>query len=282
MLAGAGQAAPVDLTSDLPGPASWADNPYLLLSRVQLRAGNVPTATLMEWMNCDPRWDKSFGAVLSSVTLTSESTGPRASVVSLALAGKEGSLQANFQMTIRQDTAGNHVVLELLDQKAPSLFARLRLSAPAGELLAHINPVFATVDAAEDVIEIGANDLAVDLLHPEGASGLLRVRLPGMTLLPAGLLASVVNTVNPPLGGSPVAVTVNPLTLHLAGGRTECSNLVLTLTQSRQRLTFAGSVGFDGSVEMVLSATVSRAFGSDAMQLPISGTIGSPVVKIGP
>jgi hypothetical protein len=279
MTAGTGGAERVEVTADLPSPSSWETNPYALLLAIQLRAANVPTGTLAEWMGLDRAWEQSLGPVLSRLTVRSEpEPGTGMSVISATATGTGGSIQAR----VRVETGpGGKAQISLVDQKDPSLVASLKLSPPLKQLLAHVNPVLESVTRMDDVVDVASNKLRVDLQDPVGASGQLYMRLPGMTLETSGLFRQVLVHTGDQLDQmAEQKVSVAPINLVLSGGRTECRAMAMTLESTRQVLKFSGSVGFDSTLDLVVSTSVPRALGAWSVQIPIGGTTDAPVLKV--
>ena len=268
---------PVSITADLPAPVTWTENPTAMLANLSLSAESLPTATLAVWLGLDPRWQDSFGKILTKVAFESRPDDvPERSVVRFHVYGP-GSLKTRMQLEVlmRMLTHAGDIQLSPASSSELPLNARLSLSAPMVALLTRVNPVFASLERTGDPLEIQAGDLTIDADHPATTTGTFYAMLPAMTFRQDALLKEILKDTGPASPASTLTANSALLKFTAADGRIAYTDLGLTLS-NRQRLVFSGSVGFDESIDLILTLTQVRSFGSATLQIPIKGTLAKP------
>lgn len=133
------------------------------------------------------------------------------------------------------------------------------------KVLSRLNPVFANLVWMEGVVGLSLTDIELPLGEEIFTSGRGRghLNLDNFRIRPAGFLATLVKLSSLRTSGT-YGIKVNSLDFVIRDGRIYYDNFVLTLGKNTN-MTFRGSVGFDGSVElwvkMSLTVEMFKRFG---------------------
>jgi len=135
----------------------------------------------------------------------------------------------------------------------------------ANKVLSRLNPVFASLVSMEGVVGLSLTDVDLPLgeeLYTSG-QGQGHIDLENLKIQPAGFLASLIELSSLATSDT-YEVTINSLDFIIKDGRIYYDNFVMAFGKGT-RMTFRGSVGFDGSVElwvqMPLTLELLKRFG---------------------
>lgn len=151
------------------------------------------------------------------------------------------------------------------------LLDKLQINAELAEsLLSRINPIFVGLARAEGLVSLRTQDLALPLgstMH-SGGSGRGHLDLTKMRVQPSGLLAELLH-----LGGidhrSLHAAEISSVDFEIRDGRIHYKNFEMKFGDTLE-MRFYGSVGFDDTLDLVVSLPVRSAL---LDQLRMDGTI---------
>jgi hypothetical protein len=277
--AGIGSNQPVNLLADLPPPVTWTENPYPLLFSMKLTAGNIPTAPLAEWAGLSSGWSNSIGPVITSLAISTTPVDADTQLT-LSLHGTMGTVEMYAWMKTAEAGGRRSLRLEMdaANTAKPPLTASLRLSQPLTELLAHVNPLLSGLYQVDDAIMVTIEAMSIDLHNPKSAAGKAFLKLPRFTLYPTPLMKEILALSSAPTEGPVVIQDINGISLNFGNQHVSVPDVVMMLP-SRQRLTFSGSIGFDGNLDLILKTPLPSSPGSASVStvtLPIGGKVHSP------
>lgn len=161
------------------------------------------------------------------------------------------------------------------------------------QLLSRINPIFSQMARVEGNVSFSTQDILVPLGDSltKGGSGRGRLDLKNMKIQPGGILGDALA-----LGGlnksDLYSVTVSSVDFLIKNGRIYYDNLTMTFPGEFD-LKFLGSVGFDGTLDLVMSvpirpalleklgvklgsAEIGKRFAGTRINIPLTGTREHP------
>jgi len=296
----------VSLDGNLPGLALWTTQPVGLLRDVEFSAHalptpvlaewlglskpwprslySVPAATVASWLGLAPQWEQAVGPVVEEFTFVNH---PRPDKTPSLATVHLKSLHAQIDQTLVVEEAAGRLTFSVPQGPDARSHIRAGLGRPISDLLCYVNPIFQqAAGSVELTLTEGALSLPISL-SPDRSGA-----LPAPTLSAAGVLTFV--DLQLQTGGllhdawalhaassqpALVRVTIPRTRVDIADGRIRTAALAITAS-GYPRTVFSGSVGFDGTVQLLMSISTTDPgiLGSNTLQLPIRGTVSNPII----
>jgi hypothetical protein len=281
------------LNATLPALATWnrragIGNPaaWEMISDVELTGTNLPTALVCDYIHADPRWEESIGPIVERLKFVNHVTPPlETSTPTLEIRGTDGAY-VDAALLLRAASRGSAATLSLSSAPGNEDFhanAALRLSPPLVDLLRRINPLFGDARRGDGLLTARISDMNITSNNAENSQAIVRLTFPTMELdgrrFTAQLLQAPDDVRSPPT----ISAAADPLKLRIGAAAIAYDNFTV-LCGRQQRITFTGSVGLDGKLDL-LATVPSRVPSDDSLassrtDLPITGTIDKPVVTL--
>lgn len=166
------------------------------------------------------------------------------------------------------------------------------------ELLSRINPVFYHVVSAEGAVNLTINDLELPLAEDSkvGGAGNGKLELKNAKIEPGGLLGELVKLGLAVTTGEKIAVTLEGADFEVHDGRIHYQNFAMVFPYEFD-LRFRGSVGFDNTLDLVVSVPVrpellqrlgvkgpvaqyAEVLTGSRIDIPIAGTRENPKLEL--
>lgn len=204
-----------------------------------------------------------------------------------------GHANLGGQIDLRQETP----IFLLRDRTA--ILQDINITPELGrELLSRINPMFGQMSKLEGKVSLFLEGVELPLgdLLLQRCAGRGRVDLQGMKIQPAGLLAEALSLLRPDVQKM-FTVTVEGIDFELKDGRLSYANCALMFGDELD-LRFHGSIGFDDTVDLIMSAPVrakllerfgvavnmvneyARLLDAVRVEIPMTGTREHPSIDL--
>ncbi|MHC5110760.1 MAG: hypothetical protein ACYTHJ_12890 [Planctomycetota bacterium] len=236
-------------------------------------------------------WDSAdlMGVKLKKARITPELADGRLNVKSNAIAASQGKVRLGAIVDFTAPAAtlrmpGKNKVLEGVEV-TPEL---------TRELLSHINPIFYFMASAEGTIDLHVNELVFpfDPAEQDSATGNGKLQLTDMLVEPSGFLKNLVAMGLGAQSGDMIAMTVRGAEFIIENGRINYDKFALVFPEEFD-LVFSGSVGFDDTLDLIVSvpvrqtllerlgvgaqsASYAKQLAGERVDIPIAGTRTQP------